>query len=280
MSIVHPLTITLLGFTPFEHTAIGAILRLATLRLPGCILSDDLTRADCVIVDSDNRAIERFFLKMRRQQAAVFVGNNSSSESERTALCSRPIAAPELVAAILRAVGSVEHMPGNEPVTESSPVFETLVIDRRARERGPDTQSPPTPPAPIDALVAISSEVTAQSLLQRLRRRGIDVRSVNSGEDALAFLNGRECKALFLSATLVDMTGYELCKLAKAQAKAQSSTIAIAMLSRKNWALFRARASLVGCDTYLVNPVSDIDLNKTLVTFGLSSVVRTTGAGL
>jgi two-component system, cell cycle response regulator len=158
--MLNPLNISVLGFTPFEHSAISAVLRLAAKRLPPHQLVDDLTAADLVLVDADNRAVVRFFLKVRRQQKAILIGEHDHGTGLR--VCHRPVRAVDIISAIAAELAPEPAAPIVQLVTstataatsdqtsaagESSPAHPSADSEHREVAMTPHLSAVPSPEA-------------------------------------------------------------------------------------------------------------------------------------
>ena len=105
------------------------------------------------------------------------------------------------------------------------------------------------------ALIVDDSQAVRISVQLELKKLDVSSDCAESGEQALAFLNGNsQYDIIFLDVVLPGVDGYNLCKTIKKD-KLRKYT-PVVMLTGKSSPFDRVRGKLSGCDTYLTKPVS------------------------
>ncbi len=105
------------------------------------------------------------------------------------------------------------------------------------------------------ALIVDDSQAVRTSVQLELKKLDVSSDCAESGEQALAFLNGSgQYDIIFLDVILPGVDGYHLCKTIKRNK--QRKYTPVVMLTGKSSPFDRVRGKLSGCDTYLTKPVS------------------------
>ncbi len=105
------------------------------------------------------------------------------------------------------------------------------------------------------ALVVDDSQAVRTSVQLELKKLDVTSDCAETGEQALAFLNGSgQYDIIFLDVILPGVDGYNLCKTIKKDKRRKYTPVV--MLTGKSSPFDRVRGKLSGCDTYLTKPVS------------------------
>ncbi len=272
--------------------AISRILSLAGRSVPPHRVIEDVSNAALVIINGSSRQIVRFFIKVRRQQRAIVVGDSDYGSALR--MCPRPLRVTELVGAVRAAI--IEDIP--VPTEEFSASFSPSMLgtthnrsaDRTTVSRV-DFQFQNTAPDPVqeaverasvaqvntatqpraraEVLIVDDSDIAALALSARLRKLSIVAHEASSGEDALAKTGINEYKIVFLDVNMPDIDGYAVCRAIKRRRVAGGPAPTIVMLTSRGGTIDKIRGKMVGCDAYLTKPLNDDTLRATLRSFSL-----------
>lgn len=103
------------------------------------------------------------------------------------------------------------------------------------------------------ALIIEDSLTEAEIISSCLKRGGISVLMVKSGEEALEQLTHTSPDIIILDVVLPGCSGFELCRTLKAEQK--TSQIPIIMCSTKNSEMDRFWGMKQGADAYIPKPI-------------------------
>jgi len=101
----------------------------------------------------------------------------------------------------------------------------------------------------VRVVVIDDDEATSEGLALILQAAGADVQVAQSAVAALAMIAAFEPAVVFLDLTLPDLSGFELARLIRAQARRQPYLVAVSGVSGEG---DRVRAA--GIDEYVVKP--------------------------
>jgi two-component system, cell cycle response regulator len=271
-----------LGFPTHEQAALSRILKIAGRSVPAHNVIDDISQSNLVLINGDARQIVRFFLKVRRDQKALIIGDDSHGSG--LPLCKRPVRAMELVNVLRMALTA--PVPSPNPVTENRGIFTPSVVEdvREMRfEAHSQLQSALQPTqqteaavaaisqraqaaaALYDILVVDDSDVAALALSARLQKLQINVQEARSGEDALAKVGMHRFKLVFLDVMLGDMDGYTVCRAIKRKDYGYGGFApTVVMLTSRGGTVDKIRGKLAGCDGDLTKPLGNDDFMRIL----------------
>lgn len=119
--------------------------------------------------------------------------------------------------------------------------------------------------AVFHALVVDESPSVRQQLEVALAELGGDVEGVDTGERALAMLEGGGYDMVFLDVVLPGADGYQICKTIKRNPRHKD--LPVVMLTNRSSALDKVRGSLAGCDAYLTKPTEIHTLHRVIERF-------------
>ena len=276
-----------LGFPTHEQVALSRILKIAGRAVPSHNVVDDLAQSNLVLINGDARQIVRFFLKVRRDQRALIIGDDAHGSG--FPLCKRPVRAMELVNTLRAALLA----PEPDISAENRTVFAPSVLDN-VREMGfttrpqifdhslvPSAQTMNAiaaiserahAAAAYDILVVDDSDVAALALSARLTKLGVNVQEARSGEDALVKIGLHKFKLVFLDVMLGDMDGYTVCRAIKRKDYGHGGFApAVVMLTSRGGTVDKIRGKLAGCDSYLTKPLGNDDFMRTLRKYSFTS---------
>jgi len=113
-----------------------------------------------------------------------------------------------------------------------------------------------------NVLVVEDTVTDREVLVQCLRRSGLDVVSVNSGEAALASVQNRPPDLIVLDIVLPGMSGFEICRdLKNTPATAQ---IPVVLCSSKGTDMDKFWGMRQGANAYLAKPIDQEELVITI----------------
>ena len=229
MSTKRTFTVAVIGLTPQEQGILTNCFRLSTHRpfAYAQVPFSAETSADIFIVDGDDQ-----------QSMTQWYALHAQGQGEN-----------QLITCIvsqlnIREDKAVHHIP--RPLLPSRVL---KILDQAANE----TQS--TEANLHRALIVDDSQAVRTSVQLELKKLDVSSDCAESGEQALAFLNGNsQYDIIFLDVVLPGVDGYNLCKTIKKDKKRKY--IPVIMLTGKSSPFDRVRGKLSGCDTYLTKPVS------------------------
>ncbi len=111
-------------------------------------------------------------------------------------------------------------------------------------------------------LVIEDSLTDMQIFIHCLQQGGINVLVAQSGEEAIAAINRQKPDAVILDVVLPGCSGFEVCRELKA--KADTSSIPIVICSTKGGEMDRFWGMKQGADAYLVKPIDQEELVRTV----------------
>jgi CheY-like chemotaxis protein len=209
---------------------------------------------------------------------------NAAPLAESFSRPAAPIAAAQPVSAALRAVPPAA--PGFGLRAGGSPMGVAPQAARGAPAANAPVQSnssgrtaAPDPieiALPDDILVVDDSDIALRFMQDHLGGFGFRVHLARSGEECLMLLNQRAFRCVFLDVMMTGIDGYQTCRMIK-QRKYQSGVApTVIMMTSRSGAIDRVRGALAGCDGYLVKPVDESKLIKSLFQHRVSTSATTT----
>lgn len=183
-------------------------------------------------------------LAMLRKVSEQISAANASAESQFPS---------HLDATALPAVGAAAaSIAAESPSVASLPIV--------AGETARINEEPAAEPA-IRALVVDPSLPVRIQMRQALQPLAWHIDFAATGKEALALLEMHEYRIMFIAPQLPDTDGYEVCRRAKQRGAVNSPVV---MLTSASNPVDRVRGREVGCDTYLIKPVTPQVLRQLL----------------
>ena len=115
------------------------------------------------------------------------------------------------------------------------------------------------------ALVVDDCLTTMNILSSCLKQEGLNVLTANNAVEALAQISHTKPDVIILDVVLPDRSGFEICRDLKAQA--ETSKIPIVICSTKGTEMDKFWGKKQGADAYLVKPIDQEELVKTVQGF-------------
>jgi CheY-like chemotaxis protein len=119
------------------------------------------------------------------------------------------------------------------------------------------------------ALVVDDSKLARITLTRLLEKRGIAVDSVESGSQALDYLQRAQPDVVFMDFLMPDMNGYDATR--SITGNPSTAHIPVVMCTSQDTAEDRARARSHGARGYIIKPATDASLETTLTELAASS---------
>jgi len=279
-----PYKVHLLGFSPFERSALGSYFRLATRRNPAYELVELAGEAHFIVVDADHPEAVRNVTDLGRVGDAVFVGAQAPDAAvawlmrpidplhvlrELDALVSTrvvPVRTPQLprgsdVPASQRTVIQ-QPRPGHMPSRRASDDGFTGTLDLSLPSRGSG-----------EALLVDDSDVALRLLSIKLQSCGLRTECVSTSGHALALFAQRSFDFVFVALELgaeSELDGYGLCQQMRRDQRIVPGRRppVLAIVSTHATEVDRVRGALAGADAYLGKPLDDSALAQLLEMHG------------
>jgi CheY-like chemotaxis protein len=124
--------------------------------------------------------------------------------------------------------------------------------------------------SPLRILVVDDRQAITMTFQWMLEILGHEVRTANSGHDALAIAPNFLPQVILSDISLPDMDGYELCKILRNEAGFEK-TIFVAQTGHAQ-PEYRERSRLAGFDHHLVKPVTTDQLTKIFASCDFANV--------
>jgi two-component system, cell cycle response regulator len=119
----------------------------------------------------------------------------------------------------------------------------------------------PAHQADVDHILVVDdSDIALKFMRNRLTRFGFQADLVNSGEDALAKMNTKPYKFVFLDVMMEGLDGYQTCRAIKQRKYSDGKPPVVVMLTSRGGTIDKIRGTLAGCDAYLTKPLNERDL--------------------
>jgi two-component system, cell cycle response regulator len=119
----------------------------------------------------------------------------------------------------------------------------------------------PNHSADVDHILVVDdSDIALKFMRNRLTRFGFHADLVNSGEDALAKMNTKPYKFVFLDVMMEGLDGYQTCRAIKQRKYSDGKPPVVVMLTSRGGTIDKIRGTLAGCDAYLTKPLNERDL--------------------
>jgi two-component system, cell cycle response regulator len=111
-------------------------------------------------------------------------------------------------------------------------------------------------------LVVDDSDIVRRTMLRKINDYGHTTDLAANGEEAMAMLLNNKYRVIFLDVMMPGIDGLEICKRIKRSAEYKGT--AVYMLTSKDGMFDRVRATMAGCDGYLVKPLESKKLRDVL----------------
>jgi two-component system, cell cycle response regulator len=111
-------------------------------------------------------------------------------------------------------------------------------------------------------LVVDDSDIVRRTMLRKINDYGHTTDLAANGEEAMAMLLNHKYRVIFLDVLMPGLDGLEICKRIKRSVEYRST--AVYMLTSKDGLFDRVRATMAGCDGYLVKPLESKKLRDVL----------------
>lgn len=111
-------------------------------------------------------------------------------------------------------------------------------------------------------LVVDDSDIVRRTMLRKINDYGHTTDLAANGEEAMAMLLNNKYRVIFLDVMMPGLDGLEICKRIKRSAEYKGT--AVYMLTSKDGMFDRVRATMAGCDGYLVKPLESKKLQGVL----------------
>ena len=182
-----------------------------------------------------------------------------------------------------------EMMSGRSPALVSRPGPTAPVAARSTRSTTPVRQPSPagskvlafprTAAQSSNAMVLVvdDSDIVRRTMLRKINDYGHTTDLAANGEEAMAMLLNNKYRVIFLDVMMPGLDGLEICKRIKRSAEYKGT--AVYMLTSKDGMFDRVRATIAGCDGYLVKPLESKKLRDVLEKyFDRPSMIQENGA--
>jgi CheY-like chemotaxis protein len=227
-----------IGLTDNEVRVLRSIFTLAPQLSENFSLTSpaDLEDVDVFLVDADDsRAIAKWKQIKRGNDLAMSLMLSSQGESaEGDVTLQRPIRVQKLIAALDDIIQEQTQTQTNDPTLISEPEVCVLIVD--------DSY-------PVRKYM--------EHKLSELVQEPLQMSFAASGEEAINKVNNKDYDIIFLDVMMEGVDGYKVCRAIKAARKAY-----IVMLTSKKSPFDKVRATMSGCDAYVIKPPSDENLVK------------------
>jgi two-component system, cell cycle response regulator len=114
-------------------------------------------------------------------------------------------------------------------------------------------------------LVVDDSDIVRRTMLRKINDYGHTTDLAANGEEAMAMLLNNKYRVIFLDVMMPGLDGLEICKRIKRSPEYKGT--AVYMLTSKDGMFDRVRATMAGCDGYLVKPLESKKLRDVLERF-------------
>ena len=114
-------------------------------------------------------------------------------------------------------------------------------------------------------LVVDDSDIVRRTMLRKINDYGHTADLAANGEEAMALLLNNKYRVIFMDVMMPGLDGLEICKRIKRSAEYKGT--AVYMLTSKDGLFDRVRATMAGCDGYLVKPLESKKLRDVLEKF-------------
>lgn len=263
--------VAMLGISEAERNILRNIFKLSQYRNHIYAVAAPGELTDVLMVDADDpRALSQWrqikesaaSTTLRRSIPAVLVTKEQPSDSMPYHV-RRPFVASRVLN-VLDYLVDKELQTDRERVigaaAPQTPVASEPVNPAAATVKPEPVAGTSSAKSALTALVVDDSAPVRKQIELELKMFGIHVDAVETGEQAIEFINRNNYNLIFLDVVLPGMDGYQICKIFKKD-KTRKKTPVI-MLTSKSSPFDRVKGALAGCDTYLTKPVKQETFQK------------------
>jgi len=291
------------GFSSFERATFQSLFRLAARRSPSYRCTDEMAKADLVIVDADRPASVDAVVGAGKLPRTLTIGARIVPGS--AAGTPRPINMMALLRMLDELTGSdALRMPASAveaaastgavtagaqrarepvalrvvPATDAAPSRSLMSVAFMAapiREAEAPTPGVSAEPDESHILVVDDSDIALRFMRLRLNRLRFQVSMASSGDEALRMLETRRYAFVFLDVMMEGLDGFQTCKRIKRKHYADGvEPPRVIMLTSKGGPIDKLRGTISGCDGYLVKPLNELELVKVIAEFDPGFMAR------
>lgn len=233
-------SVATVGFSEVERNVLDTIFSLSArrnLRFIPFVHNNSSAAPDLLVIDADqvqfSQVVQAFATKYRKRPRVVLVGQVPANTG-------------------------YPSMPRPLRWTRTLQLLEQTMLGANRVERVATRSE--------RVLVVDDSLVVRKSMESRLAPFGFDVDYAETGEQAIGWSGEKQYTCVFLDVVLPGMDGYQVCKAIKAKKRAGKAP-AVVMLTSRGSTFDKIRGAIAGCDAYLIKPVDEEKLLKTIGKF-------------
>lgn len=259
MSDKKTFAITMFGIPEPERNVLKNIFKLSLYRTYTYTLASVEQASQILLVDADDpKAVAewRAFLGAGTNEASL-PDQGKTSLQLPTVMVTKEMPSPGMTHYMRRPFVATRVLSMLDQVATQAPTIPPQ--ERAIGQEKPMVAKAGESSAPMVLVVDDSSTVRKQIELE-LKLFGIQVDTVESGEQAFESLAQRSYDLIFLDVVLPGIDGYQICKAIKKDKLKKK--IPVIMLTSKSSPFDRIKGALAGCDTYLTKPVSQSSFQK------------------
>ncbi len=286
------ISVFLLGFAPFEKSAFESFFKLEARRDLRYKILADITKAQAVLVNSDNpSAVQWVADSVVAPQKVLFIG--APDPAGKWPAVPKPIKLETMLALLDVLVLAGKQVQG---IIERN--AEEEIVSASAAATPPDTNLPARVIGSVrqgtgkrgvsdfglssfiglgkgaavsqagqnfDHILIVDEDDSALQFMQkRLNRYGFHAELAKTSMEALVRISTGKYKFVFLEVVLPGMDGYEVCRDIKQSKHASGKPPVVVMFSSRGGSADKIRGGLAGCDAYLTKPLVEAELLKVL----------------
>lgn len=239
--------LALVGFSPFERSALESCLRLATDTQRRYVVVGDMEQADLLIADADKASVRETLRLAERLDTTLVIGAHAVAGCwAQLPRPLNPLLAVRTLGGLL--VGRTPPMRAQAALAAAAQAQAVVALDAARAARAARQRS---------ILVVDPSEPVLRFMATHLVRFGFEVRLAASGDEALKMLAEQAFEFVFVERTLPDLDGWQVCKRVKqAPRRGTQRPPKVVLLAGIDSRVDRMRAALAGCDGYLCKPLT------------------------
>ena len=239
--------LALIGFSPFERSALESCLRLATDPQRRYAVVGDMERADLLIADTDTASVRETLRLAKRLDTTLAIGAHAVDG------CMAQLPRPLNPLLAVRTLGGM--LVGRTPPMRAQAALAATAQARTVA--APDAARAARSARQCSILVVDPSKQVLRFMATHLVRFGFEVRLAASGEEALKMLTEHAFEFVFVERTLPSLDGWQVCKLVKqAPRRGTQRPPKVVLVAGIDSRVDRMRAALAGCDGYLCKPLT------------------------
>ena len=238
--------LALIGFSPFERSALESCLRLATDPQRRYAVVGDMERADLLIADTDTASVRETLRLAKRLDTTLAIGAHAVDG------CMAQLPRPLNPLLAVRTLGGM--LVGRTPPMRAQAALAATAQARTVA--APDAARAARPARQCSILVVDPDPLVLRFMASHLVRFGFEVRLARTGEDALTMVAKQPFAFVFVERTLPGLDGWQTCKLIKqAQRRSTERPTRVVMVTEIDNHVDRMRVAVAGYDAYLRKPL-------------------------